>query len=186
MNSFKIIFLCLFINSNLNAQYSKANHWVLAMGLNAVDDDGRRPILSPANYFNDWNCLPFPSVFSFEYYMKDNFSIELSESLNTYQVNALIDGFPIQKNVLFIACDLNAKYSFNSLYKKIMWFDPYLSSGFGVTHRNYTVPTFNAGGGATFWVGNRLGINIQTMGKLSFSDKGSLYFQNMLGVKYQF
>ena len=192
MNPFKIIILCLLISANLSAQNSKAKHWVLGMELNVVDDDGRTPILSPKNFFNGLNYLPFPTAFSFEYYVKDNFSMELSESVNTYEVGEIVDGVANPKNIFFMAVDLNAKYSFNSLYKglsfskKINWFDPYIMAGFGGTHRKFTVPTFNGGGGATFWVGKKIGINIQSMGKLSLSDKGSFYFQHMLGVKLKF
>ena len=192
MNPFKIIILFLLINTNLSAQNSKAKHWVLGMELNVVDDDGRRPILAPKNFFNGLNFLPFPTAFSFEYYLKDNFSMELSESVNTYEVGEFVDGASNPKNIFFMALDFNAKYSFNSLYsslsfsKKINWFDPYIMAGFGVTHRNAIVPTFNGGGGATFWVSKKIGVNIQSMGKLSFSDKGSFYFQHLLGVKLKF
>lgn len=184
MKLLRIILLSLLFSNTLQAQNAK--QWLLGGSFNAVDDDGR-PNKSLFDLTNGWNALPFPSAFSCEYYFTKSISCEFMESINSYQLGNIIDGDTITGGRIFLASDLNGKYHFNTLYNKIMWFDPYIAGGFGTTLRSKVlVPTGNIGFGANFWVSDRVAINVQSMAKFSFLNTGSNYLQHLLGVRILF
>lgn len=184
MKLLRIALLSLLFANTIQAQ--KAEHWVLGFSFNAVDDDGR-PLNSLFNLTNGWNALPFPTVFSGEYYFSNSLSLEFVESINSYQIGNIIDGDTMTRSRFFLSVDANAKYHFNTLYNKIMWFDPYVIGGFGGTLRAKTfVPTGNFGFGANFWLSKRIAINAQSMAKFSFLGTGSNYLQHSLGVRILF
>lgn len=184
MKIFNIIFISFLSFNQVNAQ-GTAKQWVLGMNFSAVEDDGK-----PSSLFDvskGWNALPFPTSFSFENYIKQNISLELHESINSYQIGRTIDETVLTSNKFFMSLDLNGKFHFNSLYKKIYWFDPFIFAGFGVTLRGKNVvPTGNIGFGSTFWIGKRVGVNIESAAKFSFSKLGTNYLQHSLGVKIKF
>jgi hypothetical protein len=184
MKTFKIILFFFLFVSQANAQ-GKEKQWVLGMSFSAVEDDGKAN-----DFFNvskGWNILPFPTAFTIENYWKESISIELCQSVNSYQIGTLIDGSTINRNRVFLSLDLNAKLHFNALYKKMYWFDPALTAGFGATLRGEkVVPTGNVGFGATFWVGERLGIDIKSVGKFCLAKEGSNYLQHTVGIKFRF
>jgi hypothetical protein len=177
-----IISIFIISISNVYSQ-AKAKEWVLDLGFNAVDDDGK----PTSNLFTNLNGLPFPTSFKVEKYLRDDFSLELSQSLNSYQIGKLIDGSQVNRNRFFMSMDLNGKYHLNTLYRKVMKFDPYIAAGLGGTIRGpYTVPTGNVGFGATYWITGQIGVNLQSVAKFSFTGLGSNYVQHMLGVKMNF
>ncbi len=77
----------------------------------------------------------------------------------------------------FLSVDVNFKYDLNNLIGETKWFDPYTTLGVGVTYRdltaqykNYeptTLPTFNAGLGANFWLTKIMAINLQGQAKFT-------------------
>lgn len=184
MKLLKIALLSLLFSTNIQAQ--EAKQWMLGGGFNAVDDDGR-PMNNLFNLTNGWNALPFPTTFSTEYYFSKSLSLEFAESINSYQLGNMIDGDTVTKARFFLSVDANVKYHFNTLYNKIMWFDPYVVGGFGGTLRSkVVVPTGNFGFGSNFWISKRVAINLQSMAKFSFLNTGSNYLHHSLGVRILF
>lgn len=184
MKFLRIALLSLLFSNIIQAQ--EAKQWMLGGSFNAVDDDGR-PMKSLFDLTNGWNALPFPSAFSCEYYFMKSVSGEFMESFNSYQLGNVIDGDTISKGRVFIASDFNGKYHFNTLYNKIMWFDPYIAAGLGVTLRSkIIIPTGNIGFGANFWITNRFAVNAQSMAKFSLINSGSNYLQHSIGVRFLF
>jgi len=183
MKLFTILLFTVLITNQLNAQGSTKS-WAIGVGLTAIDDDGR-DVKSPKNMFNGFNMLPFPSSINFEYYFNKNVSLELCESISSYNIGEMVDGYRTTKNIFFMSIDMNAKYHFTNLFKKHSWFDPYLSAGLGGTLRTkFFVPTLHPGGGVNFWITDRFAANLQSFAKFSLSSNGSKYFQHSLGVKF--
>ena len=183
MKLLRITLLFLLFSNTIHAQNAK--QWMLGGGFTAVDDDCR-PLKSVVNLLNGWNALSFPTAVSAEYYFSRSLSLDLAESITTYQVGNIIDGDTVTRGRLFVAGDANAKYHFYTLYKKVQWFDPYLAGGFGMTLRGKLVPTGNFGFGANFWLSKRVAINVQSMAKFSFMNRGTNYLQHCLGVRILF
>jgi hypothetical protein len=176
--------LTLLFVSPITAQTNTS--WVLGLGINIVDDDGK-PLKDLMNLTNGWNALPMPSTFKCEKFFNHRISVEFTESINSYQIGKVIDTNTITANRFFLSTDLDAKFHVNSLYEKIEWFDPVVIGGFGITLRGKSVvPTGNFGFGATFWVSSRIGIHVQSLAKFSLSKAGSNYLQHCLGVSYKF
>lgn len=185
MKLFKVVLFSLFLINQINAQET-AKQWVMGFGFNAVDDDGK-PMKDLVNLTNGWNALPFPSMIIFENYIKEGISLEYSMSVNAFKIGSLIDGDILKQNRFFMGNDLNGKYHFNTLYKKFYDFDPYIAIGVGATNRGKSIaPTGNVGFGATYWVGSRLGINIQSLAKFSFISTETNYLHHTLGVKIKY
>ncbi len=181
----KFIKLFLFVLLFQSQSYAQVQNWVLGTGFNFVDDDGKASSLF--NLKNGWNGLPFPSSFYCEKYFNKSLSVEFSESVNSYKIGNEIDQVIIKQNIFFMSVDMNAKYHFNSLYNKSQWLDPYIIGGLGITMRGKNVvPNPNIGFGATFWVSNRLGINVQSSAKFKITTAGSNYLQHALGVRIRF
>lgn len=182
MKYFIILWIFLLGSSMVSAQDHKGE-WLLGLGFQAVDDDGK----PSGDLFVNLNGLPFPTNFAVETYLHNSFSLEVSESINSYQIGKKIDGSATNRNRFFMSLDVNGKYHLNTLYKKFLKFDPYVAVGLGATIRGaYTVPTGIVGGGATFWITNQIGINYQSLAKFSFTDLGTNYLQHTLGVRMNF
>jgi OOP family OmpA-OmpF porin len=185
MKLFKIVLFSLFLVNQMHAQES-AKQWVMGFGFNAVDDDGK-PMKDIINLTNGWNALPFPSMITFENYIKEGISLEFSQSINSFRKGSSVDGVILPQSRFFMALDFGGKYHFNSLYKKLYWFDPYIALGLGITTRaKATVPTGNVGFGGTFWLGSKVGINLQSSAKFSLMSSSSNYLQHSIGVKIKY
>lgn len=183
MKILKITLLALLFSHYAQSQ---SNFWLLGVGFNVVDDDGR-PMTNVFNLTNGWNALPIPSTFICEKYFNNMLSVEFNQSINSYSIGNLRDGDTLTKSVFFMSDDLSAKFHFNSLYNKLKWFDPYAIGGLGSTLRQKSVvPTGSFGFGANFWITSRFGINVQSCAKFSFSNSGTNYLQHSFGVRYKF
>ena len=166
--------------------------WMLGIGWNVVDDDGRA-FCQPFDAKQSWNYQLYPTRLNADFYLRKGLSIEFTGCYNQYKAGKLIND---STNVsgLFLSFDANVKYSFYSFFLPSKWFDPYVSLGLGGTHRDtYETtfqPTFNAAIGANFWIYRGLGIQIQTSGKFGitgdFYSTHADYLQHTAGFVYKF
>jgi hypothetical protein len=170
----------------------------------AVDDDRNtyRGLLTLSN----WSKSYIPTRIVFGKTIQDKFKIDLGFSYLkmsplTYRERYVAPG-------TFFNTDLNVRYQINlgsRYFDKLfvprgnsflnalsnLGFNIYPIAGFGYTKRSQTVYknsiNFNFGGGFTMWfVRNRLGLNIESQGKLGIDSRmpiaGSNYFHHSAGL----
>lgn len=150
----------------------KPYKWQFGLGWNAVEDDGRG-FCQPFDVNESWNIPVFPSRFMADRYLHKGFSVELAGAYNDYKSGKLINS-STNLSGLFIAVDLNGKFSFYQLLQPRKWLDPYVSLGVGGTYReahpqNF-VPTANLGAGVNFWVLKSWGIQLQASSKFGINE----------------
>ncbi|MCW3076534.1 MAG: hypothetical protein JWO32_1143 [Bacteroidetes bacterium] len=164
--------------------------WRVQVGWHVVDDDGK-PFKDLFDVKKSWNILPYPTKVSVEKECYYNWNVELAFAYNIYKGGKQINGEILTDNKSFYSIDLNGKYLLTRKYR----IEPYLLIGGGYTHRattKYTsVPTLNAGFGATIWVLDEfIGINLQATGKLGLLSpiykSGSNYTQHSVCVLVKF
>lgn len=164
--------------------------WRVQLGYNVVDDDGK-PFKDLFNVQQSWNIAPYAVKLAIEKECAYNINVELALNLNNFKNGKIVNGVTIASTSLFYSADLNAKYIFTKKYLV----EPYFILGAGYTSRSGTkypsVPTGNAGAGATIWIlDNVLAANLQAMGKLGLAspliETGANYTQHSLGVVYKF
>ena len=164
---------------------------MVGAGLAAIDDDGR-PFCQPFDVNQSWNYLPYPTRIVVDTYLKKGMSLDFSGTYMQYSASKLING-SVGKSGLFIAVDASLKYSFYDLIGT-NWFDPYVSLGFGGTHRDTYDPVFNfnadAAAGFNFWLFRGFGIQLQTAGKFGinsdFYATDANYLQHTFSLMYRF
>ena len=119
MKYFIILWIFLLGSSMVYAQDHKGE-WLLGLGFQAVDDDGK----PSSDLFVNLNGLPFPTNFAVETYLHNSFSLEVSESINSYQIGKKIDGSATNRNRFFMSLDVNGKYHLNTLIKYLFFLVP--------------------------------------------------------------
>ncbi len=164
--------------------------WMIGVSWNTVDDDGRG-FCQAFDVKEVWNTPVYPSRIMVDRYLKKGLSIEFSGAYNQYKSSKLIND-STGRSGMFLSFDLNAKYSFYNLLNTRR-FDPYVSSGLGLTHRaafsTPLCPTFQVGAGLIFWVWRGLGIQVQASGKIGLSGKilaENDYLHYTAGLVYKF
>lgn len=180
------IFTALICNIGFNQSSKVVGPWQIGLGVNFIDNDGS-PTSDLFKVATNWNSLPFPNTLTLDYQPKDLFSFEFNESINSFQLNKIVNGDSIRVNQFFMHMSANGKLHFNALYKKILWFDPYLNIGAGmsiIAKSPYMYP--NIGLGANFWFAENLGINIQSSANFKIMSGSSNYLMHMLTLKYRY
>ena len=183
--------------SNANAQ-DENNPWALNLGVNAVDfypanDPSTLTELGLSSgwfdeYFNandHYNIIPSLSRVSIGRYLDEGFSLELAGSVNKIKK---IGDTPTLSDLLYIGADLGIKYDLNKIIGDTKWFDPYASVGGGYTWLDSEgTGTLNGGLGANFWLGDHVGLNVQSNYKHAFDDANILpHFQHSAGITVRF
>ncbi|ASS47952.1 MAG: hypothetical protein A3D31_01330 [Candidatus Fluviicola riflensis] len=170
----------------------KPYKWQVGISWNAVDDDGR-DVCQPFDVKQSWNYPLFPSRIMVDRYLKKGLSLEFAGAYNNYTTDKLVND-TTGLSGLFISTDLNTKFSFYQLFYPMKWFDPYVSLGLGLTHRDAYSQTvtgnLNINVGFNFWIYRNWGLQLQTSGKLGingqFFNTNADYMQHSLGVVYKF
>jgi OmpA-OmpF porin, OOP family len=163
--------------------------WVIGIGWNAVDDDGRA-FKKIFDVPGSWNTKPYPTMLSLDRYLNYGFTFESCASFNQYNGSKLINGQYVSG--LFLALDFNGKYNLEEVLS-IYRFDPYLVLGMGLTMRtannSLIVPTANVLIGTNIWFGN-IGIRLQSAAKFGvksdFIRTNTNYLQHSAFLLYRF
>jgi len=165
--------------------------WMFGLGWNVVNDNEEKlPNLIDVN--GSWNYLYFPTRLTFNKYVRKGWSVEGALAYNQYSSNKIVNDSTGRKGS-FIAGDFSAKYSFWRFMKGARRFDPYLSSGLGITYRQpLEAPltlTANLSAGMNFFFSRRWGVNVQVTGKMAVVPDIYVsrydYFQHAVGLVYK-
>lgn len=164
--------------------------WMIGISWTAVEDDGRG-LCQPFDVNQSWNYEYFPTRLFVDKYFKYGLSAEFSGAFVTYRAGKLIND-SINRSGVFLALDLNCKYSFYPLITP-KWLDPYVSLGIGMTQRTampgVSALTGNVGLGVNLFFFRGLGFQFQTSGKFAFTGgalAGGNYLQHNVGLVYKF
>jgi hypothetical protein len=172
----------------------KKNPYRFMFGLSwsVIDDDGNA-FGNLFDYQDSWNYLPFPTRLSLDKYVRKGWSLEGMVAYNTYTTSKIINNTTGVSGI-FVSGDFHMKYSFNRFMPSaVKWFDPYFSGGLGLTYRSVREtalnPNINLGFGMNFWLNQRWGLQLQTVGKLALvSDiyaSDADYIQHTAGIVYR-
>ncbi len=190
-----LLFTFLFVTNCADAQpYVLGNRkpysWMIGISWTAVEDDGRG-LCQPFDVAQSWNYEYFPTRIMVDKYFKYGLSAEFSGAYVTYKPAKLIND-TIGRSGVFLALDLNCKYSFYPLITP-RWLDPYVSLGIGMTQRTsmpgVTALTGNVGVGVNLFFYRGLGFQLQSSGKFAFTGgalAGGNYLQHNVGFVYKF
>jgi OOP family OmpA-OmpF porin len=176
-----VVVICLLVGLGSQAQDSN-NPWSLSFGANAVDTrvSAASSIKDQfSQYFNakdNWNSLPSISYLNVSKYVGDNFSFGVTGSVNKISkfVNPRVGLGPYTitnpGDLSYYAIDADIKYSFMSLLaSKVI--EPSLHIGGGYTFiGEESSGNLNGGLGLTFWLGEQVGISLQSTYKHTFEN----------------
>ncbi|MBK0404112.1 outer membrane beta-barrel protein [Adhaeribacter sp. BT258] len=191
--------LCIVSMGNALAQRGKVNYevrrfWIVGLGINGVDDSGTE-LREPLRIGNNWNIMPVPSKLFVEKHIYKGLSVQLNGSYNKYKAGKQVNLEVNKTTQLFYAVDATAKFDLNYLFGPTKWFDPYVGGGYGFTSlgpkKDFSslkkdIWYNHLGFGANMWVTNKIGVNLESMGKFSFSGGATSYKQHSISVIYKF
>jgi hypothetical protein len=160
---------------------------VAGIGTNVVVDAGR-VFKGLFDLKNNWDWSGIPIRVSCEKYFMHGFSVELSGDFNQYDPGKVENNEVVTSQVNYLSIDLNAEYHLRVLLQKpINWFDPYVAAGYGYTQiQPLSGWTHNLGIGATFWINDAVGINLQSLAKWGYIDGVSNTLQHSITIVYKF
>ena len=177
----------LFINKAAAQKESKK--WVFEIGINTIDVRSSsadlnviiKDYLAPEEWFGNTDF--FISRITAEKYINNNFSIQLAGSVNNLKTIVTNN----DANASYFSLDVNLKYYLNNIFPRITWFNPYMLGGSGYQSIGVNENLIVIGGfGSSFWFNKRIGINLQTSYKHSFSSKLTDVFQHTIGLVFNF
>ena len=199
-NLSRLLFVAVLLASfsTANAQ-DKNNPWAFGLGINAVDPYPVGEPLPQGEFFDEflnandhYNVLPFLSRLTVSRYLDDGFTFTVAGSLN--RINKFgdnVDAFGNETtnrvpDLTYYAVDGTVSYSFMNLIKSNT-IDPYLGVGGGYTWLDNTgAGTLNGTLGLSYWVSDKVALDLQTSYKHSFEDNLPKHFQHAFGVKFKF
>jgi len=162
------------------------NLWMLGVGYNIVDDSGNF-FDEPFNISDNWNALPYPSRISIGRYFNNGLGVEFIGSYNKYKEGKIIDKNVNTVETDYFALDGRLSYDLNKVIGQSNFFDPYIGAGMGYTEaNNISRTTFNTTIGIRTWFTNRLGLDVNAVGKWSLNTTKSNHIQYGLGLVYKF
>lgn len=159
--------------------------WVVGLGYNIVDDSG--DISDKLLDVEDsWHAVPYPSRLSVGRYFKNGFGVEASAAYNKYKEGRRVDGRRLREDIDFFSIDARITYDLNRVFGQTAWFDPYAGVGVGFTDaNNVNRNTTNVTVGFRTWINDKIGIDINSVGKWSINNESTNYLQHNLGVVYR-
>lgn len=171
-----LLILISFISLSAIAQgegsgFGPDHKWTIGLGANIIDNDGLGS--DKAFKTSEWNLYKYPIIFSAERKWSDLLATSFSISFNQFDKESLQDGIYTNKDLLYIALDLNGQLYFDQFLLKTSktndWLDAYVIAGVGLPIIASEVNgSFNTGLGLNFWVKKNWGIRLQTVGKFAF------------------
>ena len=204
MNYLNIVLSLLFafFLNTVNAQFLSSTNTTVQVGWNIIDDNANSygKLLSSESWYSD----PFPGKISIMKSVSDELKVELNVGVS--KMKRSYYGERYLNPGLFTCFDINIRYQINPLndFFKNLWrrnsILSYVSQGgitiepivgIGYTTRTQTVfsrsLTFNFGIGGTYWLKrNRVGISLQSVGKLGLDRNilktGSNYIHHSCGL----
>ena len=191
--------LLLFIVINLSFTNLKAqdidNPWAINIGVNAIDFypshlDSNTPGDGYGEWFNEffnvkdhYNMIPSVSKISISRYLRNDFSLEVSGTLN----NITKLGDNKISNTSYYGLDGALKYDLHKLVSETSKFNPYTSLGFGYTWLgNLESTSLNGSLGLNYWLTERLGLNLESKLKYTFNFDLEEHFQHSFGIVFKF
>ena len=182
-----VVILLVFGLNNVQAQ-DEDNPWMIAFGVTAIDvyptgdldQDYTGDLFD--EFFNatdQWNILPSIGFVGVDKYKGDNFAIGARGSIG--RINRL--GDIDVDNLSYYGIDGTVKYKILKGTKV----DPYLEVGGGYTWVDEIgFGTLNGALGATWWMTENLGLNLQFTYKHGFEDYAIRHWQHLLGLAVRF
>lgn len=168
--------------------------WSIGIGTNLVEDDDRN---NKSLFFNNGklNTVPFPSVLHGSRQMNSFLSLNANLSYNDYYLTFRENEMTNFKRTSYLSLDVNGHFSLPTINKSTDdWFNPFLSSGFGVTYRSLRSPkigaNFNIGVGGESFLTKNWSLQLTVMAKFGLESPAfktsANHLQIMLMVKYRF
>lgn len=146
------------------------NHWTFGFGVNIVDNDGFQ--INQPFKAKEWN-FNYPMMITAERKWSALLATSVSLSFNNLDENTLQDGFYPNKDLIYIAFDVNGQVYFDHFIFETTrndWFDAYAIVGLGMPVIDNTVGgSFNTGLGFNFWFSDNWGVRLQSVGKFAFN-----------------
>jgi len=174
MGKYFVFFMTFFfVGAQLVAQ-NKENKWVVGASVGMVK-------------FNTVDSKVVGDQFNFQIpklnvsrYFSNNLTVDAGFSMGAIEK---ISGM-FSNSLDYVSIDLGAKYDFGQANENLV---PYLYGGASFISANSEMtPTLNFGGGATFWLNSRYGVNLQLLYKsvktTTVSMRSHTYFS--VGVVY--
>ena len=186
-----ISFITLSAIAQIESNGLSSDHkWTIGLGVNTIDSDGSG--INQAFKTKQWN-FEHPMMLSAEYKWSDLLATSFSLSFNQLGEDKLIDGLYPNKDLIYVAFDLNGQLYFDHFIFETTrndWFEAYAIVGLGMpviinNDNNNVDGSFNTGLGFNFWISDNLGLRLQTVGKLAFNhgvNNHSNHIQNSFSV----
>lgn len=171
----KIFLLVLFIGFQMIAQ-NKENRWVVGASVGVA-----KFASEDASFVGDQFNFQIPKINATRYFF-NGISLDASVALST------LKSFPgvFNNTISYLSIDTSIKYDFGMSEENVV---PYfLLGGSFINTSNTTTPTLNVGGGGTFWLSSKYGINVQLLYKVVSDISQTLrsHFYFSVGAVYSF
>jgi OmpA-OmpF porin, OOP family len=195
-----VVILALFTVCSAFAQ-EKSRPWIFGIGFHAIDDSGTR-FREPLNFRDHYNYVLYPSILHIEKHTGKSVSFQAIGSYSKSIPGKIINGRENNYVKNYFSGDLLFKLNLNYFFKNKPWFDSYLLYGGGYSYRwghrpdigpgmrqgfffKETFLTHNLGFGFNIWFRGDLGLNFQSIGKLSTEDSSN-HIQHAVSLIYRF
>tara|TARA_R110001592_G_scaffold53593_2_gene164294 strand:- start:303 stop:875 length:573 start_codon:yes stop_codon:yes gene_type:complete len=171
--SLKLFIVLLFVGFQTIAQ-NKENKWVVGAGIGVA-----KFASEDAKVVGDQFNFQLPKV-NVSRYFYNGLTLDAGLSFNT--INKIPSLF--KNSVPYFSVDITTRYDFGKMNDNLV---PYIAFGGSfVSVNSKAASTFNLGGGGTFWLNPRYGINVQLLFKNVLKDtataKPHIYFST--GIVY--
>lgn len=148
----KIFLIFLFVGFQLVAQ-NKHNRWAVGASVGMVKFSSEN-----AKIVGDQFLFQMPRLNVSRYFF-NGLTLDAAFSFNT--INKISGLY--SNNIDYFSVDLGVRYDFKKSNENLV---PYLIGGFSAVNANSEMtPTLNFGGGGTFWLNPRYGVNLELVYK---------------------
>ena len=163
----KVFFIFLLVGFQLVAQ-NKENRWVVGASVGVAKFSSE-----DSKFVGDQFIFQAPKLNASRYFF-NGLTVDASLSFNT--INKISGLF--SNSIDYLSIDLGAKYDFGESNENLV---PYIYGGTSFISANSEMtPTLNFGGGGTFWLNSRYGVNLQLLYKSAMTNtvnmRSHMYF----------